>query len=67
MDQQKAASKADEIIKLLDHLRREVEETKSYISRSDPSTAMRNQNDSNDELQNLVRKWSELAQAIAGR
>ncbi len=64
---QKALNKADEVIKLLEHLRREVEETKSYLNKGDASTAMRNQNDSNDELRTLMQRWSELAQAIAGR
>ncbi len=64
---QKASSKADEVIKLLEQLRREVEETKGYLSKNDSTSAMRNQNDSNDELRTLMQKWGELAQAIAGR
>ncbi|MCA9332341.1 hypothetical protein KDA00_00525 [Candidatus Saccharibacteria bacterium] len=63
---QKALTKADEVIKLLEHLRREVEETKGYLQKNDATTAIRNQSDSNDELRTLMQKWGEFAQAIVG-
>ncbi len=64
---QQAISSAGEIIKLLDHLRREVEESRNYASKGDVANALRNQGESVDELKTLLKKWEEFSKALAQR
>lgn len=56
----KAAQLFKDIIVLLDHLKRETEETKSYYRNHDYTNALRNKNSSRDELETLVQKWKQL-------
>lgn len=57
----------EELIRMLDNLKREAEETRGYIDRSDVTSSLRNQNDNRDELQTLVKKWEELTRLLEGR
>lgn len=59
--------KIEEILKMVDHIKRETEETRNYVDKADLGTALRNHNDSRDEMQNLVRKWDELARLLDKR
>lgn len=56
--------KIEEVLRVVEHLRRETEETRSYVDKTDLGTALRNHNDSRDEIQDLVRKWDELTRLL---
>ena len=59
--------KIEEILRVIDRLKNEVEETRGYINQMDTGTALRNQNDNRDKLQDLVRKWDELNRLLNQR
>lgn len=66
MDSQIKA-KLEEFIRIFDHLRREVEETRGYAEHGDLTTALRNQNESRDEVHRLPQKWEELSRLLERR
>lgn len=59
--------KIEELIRMFDQLKREMEESRGYADRSDLTSTLRNHNDNRDEFQNLIRKWEELARMLDKR
>lgn len=57
----------EELIRMLDQLKREMEESRGYIDRNDLSSALRNHNDNRDEVQTVTRKWEELQRLLERR
>ena len=57
----------EELIRMLDHLKREMEESRGYADRADLASALRNHNDNRDELNNAVRRWEELHRLLDRR
>jgi len=54
----------NEIVRIADQLKHDAQETAGYVQRGDKATALRNTNDSRDEVQDLVRKWQELTNLL---
>lgn len=57
----------DEVQQLIAHLERETRETEDYTRKGDYGSALRNTNESRDEMQNLNQKYQQLAQLLNSR
>jgi len=57
----------DDIQQLIAHLERETRETEDYTRRNDYTSALRNTNESRDEMQNLNQKYQQLVQLLNSR
>ena len=57
----------DEVQQLIAHLERETRETEDYTHKGDYVSALRNTNESRDEMQNLNQKYQQLAQLLNSR
>lgn len=57
----------NEIQQLIAHLERETRETEDYTRRGDYTSALRNTNESRDEMQNLNQKYQQLTQLLNNR
>jgi hypothetical protein len=55
----------NEIVRLANHLAREMAETEEYVRKGDKHNALRNTNDSRDELQTLTNKWQQVTQLLS--
>jgi t-SNARE complex subunit (syntaxin) len=57
----------NEIQQLVAHMERETNETEGYTRKGDYVNALRNANESRDEMQNLTQKYQQLVQLLNNR
>ncbi len=57
----------NDIQQLIAHMERETRETEDYTRKGDYGNALRNANESRDEMQNLTQKYQQLIQLLNNR